>query len=131
MSFDPTLRDRQKPERRNRRRRHQFIAIAVMVVVAALILKDQVPFVDAYIGRLLQPKSWQATESCRQAALAAITRPAFARILERGEANVTQKGYYIDNVVIGEMSDSGAEARTRFSCYVDSEGNVVNAQRQP
>ncbi len=131
MSFDPTLREREKPSRRNRRRRHQFIAIAIMVVAVGFILKDRVPAVDAYINRLLQPEAWQATESCRQAALAVVERPEFARILERGQANVTQKGYYVDKVVIGEMGPSGTEARVRFSCYVDDEGKVVSAQRQP
>lgn len=101
-----------------------------MLVAAGFILKDQVPMVDAYIGRLLQTQAWQVTESCHQAVLAAIERPEFARILERGEANVTQKGYYVDDITIGEMSTSGVEARVRFSCYVDGEGNVVNAQRQ-
>ena len=129
MSFDPTQRDREKPSRRNRRR-HQFIAIAIMVIVAGFVLKDQVPLVDAYIDRLLQPKSWQATESCRQAILAAVERPEFARILKNGKANTTQKGYYVDDIVIGEMGPGGTEARVRFSCYVDDEGKVINAQRQ-
>ena len=131
MSFDPTQREREAPGHRRRRRPHKFIAIAIMVIVAGFILKDRVPAVGTYVDRLLQPDAWQATESCRQAVLAAVERPEFARILERGEANVTQKGYYVDNIVIGEMDHGGAEARVRFSCYVDGKGKVVNAQRQP
>ena len=131
MSFDPTLREREIPSRRNRRRPRKFIAIAVMVVVAGFILKDRIPVVDAYIDRLLQPEAWQATESCRQAVLAAVERPEFTRVLKNGKANTTQKGYYVDNIVIGEMGPSGTETRVRFSCYVDGEGKVVNAQRQP
>ncbi len=130
MSFDPTQREREKPSRRNRHRRHQFIAIAIMVVAAGFVLKDQVPVVDAYIDRLLQPEAWQATESCRQVVLAAVERPEFARILKNGKANTTQKGYYVDDIVIGEMGASGTEVRVRFSCYVDGEGKVVNTQRQ-
>ena len=130
MSFDPTLRERERPSRRRRRRRHQFIAIAVIVVAVGFILKDRVTAVDIYVSRLLQPEAWQATESCHQAALAVVERPEFARILERGEANVTQKGYYVDKVVIGEMGSSDTEVRVRFSCYVDGEGKVVSAQRQ-
>lgn len=45
-----------------------------------------------------------------QAVLSAVERPEFACILERGEANVTHKGYYVDNIVIGEM---GPVARRR------------------
>ena len=131
MSFDPTLRERETPSRRSRRRPQKFIAIAIMVVAAGFILKDQIPVVDAYIDRLLQPEAWRATESCRQAVLAAVERPEFARMLERGEANTTQKGYYVDNIVIGEMGASGTETKVRFSCYVDGQGKVVNAQRQP
>ncbi len=101
-----------------------------MLVAVGFVLKDQVPVVDNFIDRLLQPKAWQATESCHQAVLAAVERPEFARILERGEANATQKGYYVDDITIGEMNPSGVEARVRFSCYVDSEGKAVNAQRQ-
>lgn len=51
-----------------------------------------------------------------QAVLSAVERPKFARILERGEANVTHKGYYVDNIVIGEMGPSGTEARVCFCC---------------
>ncbi len=54
--------------------------------------------------------------SLGQAVLSAVERPEFARILERGEANVTQKGYYVDNIVIGAMGPSGTEVRVRFSC---------------
>jgi NaMN:DMB phosphoribosyltransferase len=130
MSFDPTLRERENPDRRIRRRSHRFIAIIVMVVGAGFILKEQIPAVDTYIDRLLKPQAWQATEACRQAVLAAVERPEFARMLEHGEANATQKGYYVDDIVVGEMGASGTEVRVRFSCYVDGEGKVVNTQRQ-
>lgn len=130
MSFDPTVHERENPGRRIRRRSHRLIAIIVMAVAAGFILKEQIPVVDTYVDRLLKPQAWQATEACRRAILAAVEHPEFARMLEHGEANPTQKGYYVEDIIVGERGVSGTEVRVRFSCYVDGEGKVVNTQRQ-
>lgn len=132
MSADPTQ-ERSAPStrRRIRRRSKKVIPILIIALAAGFVLKEQIPAVDSSINRLLQPEAWQVTQACKQAAIAAVERPEFARILKGGEANRTQKGYYVNGVVVGEMGANGTEVRSRFSCYVDTDGNVVNAQRQP
>ncbi len=117
--------------RRSRRRLGKAVPIAVFLVATGFILKEQIPAVDSWITRIFQPEAWQAIEACRQAAITAVERPDFARILEGGEAKATQKGYYVDNIVLGEMGARGSEVRSSFSCYVNTNGGVANTHRQP
>ncbi len=70
-------------------------------------------------------------QACRQAVIGSLARPEFARILEGGNIHATQRGYYVDDIVLGEMGERGSEVRSRYTCYIDAKGNVVNTQRQP
>ena len=68
----------------------------------------------------MRPQQWQAVQACQ---------PAFARVVDPGRVHKTQDGLYIEAMEIGEMGEDGAEARFRYGCYVDSQGQFVKGRR--
>lgn len=131
MSPDRTEERAVHAHRRSRRRLSKALPILIVLLAAGFIAKEQIPAVGSWITRIFQPEAWQALQACRQAAIGSLARPEFARILEGGNISSTQRGYYVDNIVLGEMGERGSEIRSRFTCYVDADGHVVNTQRQP
>jgi hypothetical protein len=117
-------------DRPKRRRPELFIFLVIFTLVAFFILKQEVPEVDSRFQRLVNREKWQAGENCRGAAVQAARHLDFARIIENGTVHLTEKGYFVDEVVVGEMNDSGAESRFEFSCYVDRMGAVIKTHRK-
>ncbi len=94
------------------------------------ILADKIPAVNDAKEKLLHPVEYQALKACQAAALAAAERPAYARIVNSGEAHATQGAQYVEGVRVGEMGQAGAEVTFDFSCYVEPDGKVVKSNKQ-
>ncbi|MDX1764345.1 MAG: hypothetical protein R3231_08500, partial [bacterium] len=93
------------------------------------ILKTEGPQVESWYQRLVNEERWQAGENCRQAALKAANQVDFARITEMGKVNITENGFYVEGIVVGEMGDSGAEVFYGFNCYHKSDGSIVKTHK--
>jgi hypothetical protein len=122
------------PHRRERRRGRLGSRLALIVfalVIAVMILRHEVPQIDAWFESILHPSEHLARESCITAALHGALRPELARVVDRGEVHATQAGYYVEAVMLGEMGEDGAEALFRVSCYTDREGELLRATREP
>ena len=96
----------------------------------AFIAKERISAVNDRIQAWISPASFQAIKVCREAALSQSDTPAFARLIRLGEATVTQKGYFIDGILLGEMDEQGGERQVAVSCYVDEKGALVKAHRE-
>jgi hypothetical protein len=127
---DPTPAPRSPPAER-RFRFDRLLLPLVVAVIVMLALRDQVPAVRDATDRLFSPAEFAARQSCQQAALAAASTPAFARLVAPGRTHHTQGGWYVDDVVIGQMGEGGQEQRFRYSCYLDADARVVKSGRQP
>jgi hypothetical protein len=112
------------------RRGSKLVPLLIFAVFAVFVLKDQFPTIDDKIQSLLHPQAFKAIQACRQAALTGSNNPDFTRLLEFGRANKTQNGFFIDQLVIGELESGKGEIRKAVQCYVDSAGVIVDIQRQ-
>ena len=93
----------------------------LFALVFGMVLLEAVPSLGTWVAGLTEPRGRvEAREICATAALSAAREPAFARLIERGEAHQTRGGYYVDGVVVGEKGEDGSEVRYGFSCYVDA-----------
>lgn len=135
MSEDPQIPEQQKPpyvhlrRTESRQRPLRLVAPLVFLVIAALILYDQVPWVKASVDRMLWPAEHQAREVCQRSALAAAAEPRYARVAAPGEVHRTSGAYYVERVVIGEMGVDGNETRFTYNCYVDPTGALIRGAR--
>lgn len=82
--------------------------------------------VGQWLERVTAPGKWAAGESCRSAALKLVPQPDYARIVAPGRVHETERGFYVENIVVGQMGASGTEERLSVNCYTDTQGNVVN-----
>lgn len=114
-----------------RRRLGRLVPLLILAVFGFIILRQEVPAVDDWIQRIIAPGEFAAAETCRRAALSSADSPGYARVRARGSVHKTRDGYYVEGVEIGSMGDDGAESVFRYSCYVDSNGNLVDAGREP
>ncbi len=125
MQYDTS----QRPQGGRRRRGLRFLPFVLFAVIALIVLRDRVPFVADWMEKTLQPNEWRARQACLQAALDSAGVPDFARVVARGNIDHTRNGFYVSEVVVGEMGETGEEVRFRFSCYLDAAGGVVKTHQ--
>jgi hypothetical protein len=118
------------PNAKPRFRIERILFPLVFALVVLAILADKIPAVHDAREKLLHPVEYQALKACHAAALAAAERPAYARIVDSGEAHATQGAQYVEGVRVGEMGQAGAEVTFDFSCYVEPDGKVVKSHKQ-
>jgi hypothetical protein len=95
-----------------------------------LVAYNQIPSVEDWFARTFNHKHWQARNACQRAALSKASQPAFARVVKPGDVNETQKGYYIERVILGEMGNEGREELIGL-LYVGLDGKLLKIGRQP
>jgi hypothetical protein len=118
------------PNAKPRFRIERILFPLVFALVVLVILADKIPAVNDAKEKLLHPVEYQALKACQAAALAAAERPAYARIVDSGEAHATQGAQYVEGVRVEEMGQAGAEVTFDFSCYVEPDGKVVKSHKQ-
>jgi hypothetical protein len=118
------------PNAKSRFRVERILFPLIFAIVVLTILADKIPAVQDAKEKLLHPVEHQALKACHAAALAAAERPAYARIVDSGEAHATQGAQYVEGVRVGEMGQAGAEVTFDFSCYVEPDGRVVKSHKQ-
>jgi hypothetical protein len=111
---------------RRRRRLRRLVPLAIFLLFAGVIVVREVPMVGQWLERVTAPGKWAAGESCRSAALKLVPQPDYARIVAPGRVHETERGFYVENIVVGQMGASGTEERLSVNCYTDTQGNVVN-----
>lgn len=116
---------------RRRRALRPLIAVAIVLVVGSMIAYREVPWIQRQVQRVLHPAEARAVEACEVAALKLAKAPEFARIVKPGRVNATQGGFYIEGMVLGQMSQQGGEERSLVDCHADRAGNVVNIGMPP
>jgi hypothetical protein len=107
----------------------KLIPLLFLVVFGVIIAHNEIPAFAAWWEKLVAPQDWEAKQQCQQAALSAAANPAFARVIEPGRVHHTSAGVYVDELVLGEMGDAGAEQAVEYSCYLDSAGTLVQLNR--
>lgn len=120
-----TISDTSKPRHRLR----ALLPLLVFAVILIAVTGREVPAVHALLQRWSDPAAWQAGQVCQQAALGLARKSDYARIVERGKVHNTQKGFYVEDIEVGEMDAQGGELQFVVSCYVDTAGRVVRADR--
>lgn len=118
------------PNAKPRFRIERILFPLVFALVVLALLADKIPAVRDAREKLLHPVEYQALKACQAAALAAAERPAYARIVNPGEAHATQGAQYVEGVRVGEMGQAGAEITYDFSCYVEPDGKVIKSHKQ-
>jgi len=116
--------------RKKRKRLNKLVPLLIFAAFAFYILQEQFPQLHGLSEKVFAPHKSRIRESCQDRALAAANNADFARLLEPGTLHETQNGYYVEDVVVAEMGESGQEQRFHFNCYVDSNGNIVKTHRQ-
>ena len=119
------------PGNRSRFKVERVLIPLLFAVIVLVILADKIPALNDAREKLLHPAEYQARKACQAAALAAATRPAYARIRAPGAVHATQKASYVEGVSVGEMGETGSEVTFKFSCYVDPDGKVVKTHKEP
>ncbi|HGG58996.1 MAG TPA: hypothetical protein ENK26_03645 [Gammaproteobacteria bacterium] len=109
----------------------KLLPLLIFAAFALFIAREQFPAVNDGIESLLHPLAFQAVKACRERALSGAENPQFARLIRYGEANPTQAGWFVDDIVVGEMRPGEGEQRVLATCHVDDSGKVVNVFRQP
>ena len=121
-----TLRYERHEGRRGGRQLHgRVAALLVFGAIAVLIAKQEIPWVDSWIDRLLDESAWLAAEQCRDMARKQTGEPDFSRLVESGKAEKTAGGYHVSRVVIAVLDQQGGERTYHFSCNVTPAGEVV------
>ena len=120
-----------RPRRRSSRSRvlNRLIPFLMVLVFGTLILKDQVPAIGDKIDSMINPQGFAAVQTCRKAALSQSTTPDFARLIKSGKANATKKGFFVNQLVIGEMNEQGGEQRINIGCHIDQNGELIKLNR--
>ena len=115
--------------RRPNRASRALVPALLLLVFGFIVAYHEIPALAQWWERLAEPQAWKAKQMCQQAALSEVARPAFARVLEPGEVHSTQDGLYVEGLMLGEMSETGAEQAVAYSCYLDSAGELVRVNR--
>jgi hypothetical protein len=111
---------------RRRQRLRRFVPLAIFLLFIGVMAIREMPVAGQWLERVIAPGKWAAGESCRSAALKLVQQPDYARIVVPGQVHETERGFYVENIVVGQMGASGTEERVSVNCYADSRGNVVN-----
>jgi hypothetical protein len=111
---------------RRRQRLRRLVPLAIFLLFIGVVVIREVPVAGQWLERVTAPGRWQAGESCRSAALKLVPQPDYARIVAPGQVHTTERGFYVENIVVGQMGASGTEERVSVNCYADNQGNVVN-----
>ena len=121
-----TLRSERHDGQRGRRRLHgRIAALLVFGALAVLIAKQEVPWFDGWINRMIDEPAWLAAEQCRDMARKQTGEPEFSRLLKPGKTHRTEGGYHVSRVVIAVLDQQGGERTFHFSCNVTAAGEVV------
>ncbi|MEA3413345.1 MAG: hypothetical protein U9R74_17690 [Pseudomonadota bacterium] len=124
----PGLARRAKPVSRTGKGRSPApLLIIGAFVLAAVYLAS--PRVQIAVESFLRPEAARARQGCLDAAQSQPNTPGFTRFLRYGKAHATPQGFYVDDVVIGEMSE-GFETELEFTCYIDRKGTIVGTARR-
>ncbi len=102
------------------------VPILLLLGMAGIIASREFPWLAQRIERITAPQAWQAGENCRSAALKLAAQPDYARIVAPGTVHATQRGFYVEGIVVGQMGASGSEQRLTVNCYADARGNMVS-----
>lgn len=94
-------------------------------------MRDQFPQVNDFIESIIHPEQLAAVKKCRKTALLQSRTPDFARIIKWGKVNSTQKGFLVDNLLMGEMAKGEGERRISITCHVNTLGEIVMLHRKP
>ena len=94
------------------------------------IASKEIPGFRSAIEYYTDQERWQAGESCRNKAIGLASSADFVRLIDWGEVHETTKGYFIENIVVGEMAEQGGEQKFSVDCYTDSKGKLVRADRK-
>ena len=78
---------------------------------------------------MINPQGFAAVQTCRKAALSQSTTPDFARLIKSGKANATKKGFFVNQLLIGEMNEQGGEQRMNIGCHIDQNGALIKLNR--
>jgi hypothetical protein len=124
-SHHSTVSDTSRP----RSRLKTLLPLLVFAAIIIAIAGREFPAASALLQRWTDPAAWQAGQVCQQAALNLAKQSDYARIVETGKVHDTQKGFYVEDIEVGEMDDQGGELQYLVSCYVDTAGRVVRADR--
>jgi hypothetical protein len=127
---DETINRNEAPEAKGRRRSSKFIPFIMIGIFVAFILSQEVPGFRHAIDYYIANDKWQASETCSQKALQMSKTPDFMRIIEYGDVHKTENGFFIENIIVGEMAEQGGEQRFSVDCYTDAAGNLVRADRR-
>ncbi len=111
---------------RQRPRLGRFLVPLIFVGLAAVLIGREIPQVHEAYERMVVPEQANARQLCQDAALGASTQAAFARVIDTGVVHTTQDGFLVEGIRIGEMGEQGAEVQFAFSCYVDTNGRLIN-----
>lgn len=121
-----TLRSEHHDERRGGRQLHgRVAALLVFGAIAVLIAKQEIPWVDGWISRMLDESAWLAAQQCRDVARQQTGEPEFSRLLKAGKTQKTAGGYHVSGVVIAVLDEQGSENTYHFGCNVTPSGEVV------
>ena len=122
-----TLRtERRHGARGARRNLHARVAaLLVFGAIVVLIAKQEIPWVDSRVERMLDEPAWLAAEQCRDLARRQTGDPEFARLLKSGKTRRTEGGYHVSRVLIAVLDEEGGERTYHFSCNVTAAGEVV------
>ena len=107
----------------------KLIPLLFLAVFGVIIAYNEIPAFAAWWERVVAPQHWEAKQQCQRAALSAAVNPAFARVIKPGQVHHTSAGVYVDELVLGEMGEAGAEQAVEYSCYLDSAGKLVQLNR--
>ncbi|MGV6816259.1 MAG: hypothetical protein ACWA44_03195 [Thiotrichales bacterium] len=112
-----------------RRLINRLIPIAMIGFIAIIILREEVPAFNDFLQSNSDPKGFAAIKACREAALENTTAERYKRLIRYGKSHPTADGYFVDNIVLGELDANGGESRIAVTCHIDSAGVVVDLNR--
>ncbi len=124
----PDISSAKKPRRKLRI--SKIFPLLLFGLFALFILKEQVPALNDKYLALVKPNEFHAIEVCREAALAKSSNRKFARLINYGEANRTQQGFFIDHILVGELVPDSGESRFTVNCHIDQSGTLANVHAQ-
>ena len=113
-----------------RSRSNKLLPVIIVAGVILLIASQEIPGFRHAIDYYIAHESWQASETCNSKALQLGVSPDFMRIIEYGDVNKTENGFFIEKILVGEMAEQGGEQRFIVDCYTDPAGNLVRADRR-
>ena len=117
--------------RQDRRKRGpgRLIPLLIVVLVGVVIARQEIPVVAEWWEKTFDAQSWTIKQACQQAALQAAANRQFLRVIASGKVHKTSDGFYVDELMLGEMGADGSEQRVGYSCYLDNAYQLVKINR--